>query len=576
MKLADLIDLEMGCLLDRSSQPDELRSRDRELGRTLVPALSTERPGTPAFRRRLFLGWLDRRRSSTPELFPGHQIESAYRTIGWVLAILGLVSGSSTASLVLHFDGTTPVNVVHFLAVFVFLQLGLLLLFPATVLIWRRGERQGGLFGFYSLLRWLGERLSRGSRRLLQKLPGDRRQNLLAAQGQIRSLVGVHLPAEKWLLLELQKRFGLAFNLGALATSLYLIAFSDLAFAWSTTLDLDSQAFHSLVSIVAAPWSWVLDQGSPSLEMVEASRYFRLDGSYLGAGPTAQGADPILVGGWWAFLLLSLAVYGLLPRLLLWITARLKFRSALRHVSLRHGDFDALYERLVLPVVTTRAREPERGVTIPATVSPTGGQAGLDQWPAIPAAVAVWGDIPVAHQILEELLEGRFGWEVKQMVQAGVLEHEIDSLACQSLQEAKRQGVEVILLLAESFEPPTRELMKFLRKLRESVGLEFPLVVGLFDLQEPQAPTHPAGGRPQGSPLPASRSGKEEPAQPIASGLEERPPGGEGPIEPPLVADRGEPGTWIPPGEEDWHIWHTKLAALGDPYLRVERLVEDT
>jgi len=229
--------------------------------------------------------------------------------------------------------------VIHFLAVFVLAQLLMLLLLPLAGMLWRQsaGAERDRLLS--SLMRGLSHLLEH----LLSRLSGERRASLQSGYHRLKSIGGLYTEPEQGLLLELSKRFGLAFNLGALISCLYLISFSDLAFAWSTTLEIESGFFHRLLSILSAPWALFFPDAVPSEALIEGSRYFR--SGNLGM------KDPLLATTWWPFLISALILYGLLPRLLLWILARRKLRRQLQAVSLDHGDFQALFERLMLPLV---------------------------------------------------------------------------------------------------------------------------------------------------------------------------------------------------------------------------------
>ena len=50
----------------------------------------------------------------------------------------------------------------------------------------------------------------------------------------------VYAGVERWLLTALTQRAALAFNVGALAATLYTVTVRALAFAWSTTLEIDT------------------------------------------------------------------------------------------------------------------------------------------------------------------------------------------------------------------------------------------------------------------------------------------------------------------------------------------------
>src|SRR5690606_41422347 len=90
----------------------------------------------------------------------------------------------------------------------------------------------------------------------------------------------VYAGVQKWALLRWSQTFALWFQLTALAVSLVLVVFTDLAFGWSTTLTtgdplLDARRVHRATAVVAAPWRWFIPDAQPSLELIEVFRYFR-------------------------------------------------------------------------------------------------------------------------------------------------------------------------------------------------------------------------------------------------------------------------------------------------------------
>lgn len=66
---------------------------------------------------------------------------------------------------------------------------------------------------------------------------------------------------------------GLAFGIAGLVTLLASVVLQDLAFGWSTTLETSADAWHRIVSWVAAPWSGWLPVATPSLELVTDTRF---------------------------------------------------------------------------------------------------------------------------------------------------------------------------------------------------------------------------------------------------------------------------------------------------------------
>jgi hypothetical protein len=117
---------------------------------------------------------------------------------------------------------------------------------------------------------------------------------------------------------------------------------------------------------------------------------------------------------------------------------------------------------------------------------------------------------------VERLVAARFGQAVRAVEPAGAGATEVDDAALAACLAAAPAPV---LVLAEAFEAPTREVRGFLGRLRAAMGATRPVVVALVD-----------GG--------------------AASG-------------------------WTGPAPDDLRVWQRQLAALGDPYLRVEPLIED-
>src|SRR5690606_41608770 len=125
----------------------------------------------------------------------------------------------------------------------------------------------------------------------------------------------VYAGVQKWALLRWSQTFALWFQLTALAVSLVLVVFTDLAFGWSTTLTtgdplLDARRVHRATAVVAAPWRWIIPDAQPSLELIEESRYFRAASGAVSAREAAR------LGGWWRFVVLTIVVYGVLPRVI--------------------------------------------------------------------------------------------------------------------------------------------------------------------------------------------------------------------------------------------------------------------
>jgi hypothetical protein len=183
-----------------------------------------------------------------------------------------------------------------------------------------------------------------------EKLSADRR---LRAEHAVGAIIGKSRTYGLLFFLPvfiLTQLLAMGFNLGLLAATLFKVVTSDIAFGWQSTIQLSPTAVHSLARAIAAPWSWALegDAAFPSLAQIEGSRIILKEGIY-------HLSTPDLVS-WWPFLCLAVLVYGLLPRLLLFLGAIAVQRRFLGSLDFRQGACEQLLMRMTTPLVSTRGR----------------------------------------------------------------------------------------------------------------------------------------------------------------------------------------------------------------------------
>jgi hypothetical protein len=440
VKLRDVVDLEAQLASDEGQSDDALRARDREIYLSLCPA-----PSSPEL---LIRGWLERLRASTSV---GERVESAQRVLSYVLVLSGLASGWGVAELLLHFEqGGAPINVGHYLLVLVFGQLALLVLLTLSFALrrWLAGLPVVG--DVHRLLRFAAQRLARAG--------GELEAQRVSLQ-RVRARLGLYADLERYLLLSQSQLFGLAFNLGALASCLRLILLSDLAFAWSTSVAaLDVEQVRRVCTILAAPFGWLVPDAVPSQTLIEHTQYYRLEGRFAGAAAGTRG-DPALAGEWWRFLIACTVTYGLLPRCLTFALARTGLRRAERSVPLDTPAVQRLLTRMTTPALSTRARqlptqgaEPARRVEAPAR-----DEAGSER-------LVLFRDIPSPTSLLARELERQLGMQIASVHHAGG----VDARSEAALYEAIGKGA--VCVVSESWEAPDKSLRALLAELRRAGG----------------------------------------------------------------------------------------------------------
>lgn len=292
-RLEDVVDFE--ALLVGGVEELHLDGRDRELVQEAAGKIRDEG------RRRGLRAWLESRRAESQDGVGQRTVEGLRLAGGLAgvlvfLAALGLVRG-----LMVELEGGRRMfNIWLFLGVTVGLQWLMLLGSALGYLILRRqrgvlslGPRILGV-----LARWFSGRIDG---RLWQSL-----QERGRGYGSILS----------WRLARLAQGVGVVFNLGLMAGFLGCLWFLKVGFFWESTI-LDPPTMLRIASALALPWSWSGLAVPPELS---TQQFDLLNRHFYEAGGGSQ---------WWPFLMTVLAVWGLLPRLLLWVFCRLGGRRSL-------------------------------------------------------------------------------------------------------------------------------------------------------------------------------------------------------------------------------------------------------
>ena len=107
---------------------------------------------------------------------------------------------------------------------------------------------------------------------------------------------------------------GVFFSFGALSSLLLTVITQDIAFGWSTTLNIDAKSLKSILDKIAF-WSQICSSCAVDEKLIELSRFTRLGSAIT----KEQISNAILLGQWWKFLAMSILVYGIFLRGLLYL-----------------------------------------------------------------------------------------------------------------------------------------------------------------------------------------------------------------------------------------------------------------
>ena len=355
--------------------------------------------------------------------------------------LLGAVTGAITAFGTFFYDGGQRVNMLLVLALFCALPLLSIAAFAIAAL------SRGGLSAISS---------GQFGAIIARLLPGT---NLTKLAGLAGGDAGP--TTSKWLLLCWSQWLGLGYGAGALCVAMALVLFTDLAFGWSSTVELSTRTLAGAVRTVAAPWQSWLPQAVPDEALINASRYFRLSTN------ATINADPIVLARWWPFALLTILCYSVLPRIITLAISQRRLQAACAHSLLTDARVLRLLQRMNTPLVRTESLQNERGV---AAIS--GAQVFAD----LPAGknwqVINWAAVPVRQTALNRLLGGLQQHDDPHGAYSagGARSSTQDTeLVSHLAAHCATNGASAVLIIAKAWEPPTLDLMDFVNALRNAL-----------------------------------------------------------------------------------------------------------
>ncbi|QOR61456.1 DUF2868 domain-containing protein [Sulfurovum sp. ST-21] len=282
------------------------------------------------------LAWTAEYRNKLSKPFYGDRFESILYHITLILVMIAFVLGLFSGIGLLSYSGKEPVNLVYFLAMVVFLPL-LTMTLTLVSMLWIR--RAKNILVHISPAFWMEKLLLFFSKKADIDLTRFKINPLLA----------------NWIVIKRSQMLALSFSLGLFVALLGIVATKDIAFAWSTTLNISSEHFHQFLNILAFPWRNWLPSAVPSLDLIEQSHYFRLGGE-LNERMVAQA---VLLGTWWKFLAMATLFYAIILRFFLYLLSTWGLKKAFKRALLTLEGARELLKDMNEPLITTYANKEE-------------------------------------------------------------------------------------------------------------------------------------------------------------------------------------------------------------------------
>jgi hypothetical protein len=423
--LEDLIDLEQAILKNPVSQTPV---------KATVANSIAGKAGADARRVGLKI-WLALSRQG---LTAGRRFSRVMVSLGVGLWLFGGVAGGGMVSSLMQRD-LGGLNVVIFMALVIGLQW--LVLVTATILWAFRRKAAGGWTGFQSLIGGV-----------IRKLTGEKEDGWW-----VRIADGGSEPraALLWRVASIAQGFGIGFNLGVILTLTGFVFARNVAFFWETTTDQAMRgALGQIVGILSLPWASFWPAAVPDAATIDATRLLAGKDERLAAGPEA----------WWLFLVAATFVWGLLPRVVLWLQAGSASKRALAKLDFQARHHRALWRELT---GTTRAEvdeKPQDGVLVLDV-----GGSGLKESALRPF-------------LLQKLRVNPAAWHSIAVLDPG---------AERQAREALAMAPAGVVLLAEGWALSPPRMKSLHSQIRELVGQEAPVKFFVVNQsgEDPAAPT---------------------------------------------------------------------------------------
>jgi len=329
----DILDFEvfLGEEIDSSSTSDELRHWYRNYE-------GKKNPG------RIFRAWLSFRRSSGTRVLPGITVDRFYRISGIVLLLFGFLAGNGLGWGVLSYAGSQPVNLFPAMTVLIGIPFFLTLFSVITSFIPPVGRRfrrmMDRVMRTLSFMTDLGRRLGLMDREHTDALTGG----IVRFGGRGMNYRGLI----RWsvsMLLQLRAFF---FHLGIFTAVLWKGIVQDMAFGWQTTLNVSSRDVFRFIYSLSLPWRELIPP--PSAAQVDGSRIILKNG--------ITGLINSDLTAWWTFLCMAILVYGVLPRLLLFLYSFIRRKISPGRRSFHDARCHQLLLMMSTPGVDVGGNEP--------------------------------------------------------------------------------------------------------------------------------------------------------------------------------------------------------------------------
>ncbi len=285
--------------------------------------------------------WIDEHRFRISEPLNSDTFSLYSSSLNNVLSFVSLLMGLIIGIALLSYSGNEPVNIIYYLFFAILVPI-LSMIFTLFTLFsrWSISEFFKMLFPYH----WLEKIVSKiGTNKKIEFLDMAFSKSL-----------------QKNIFIERLQRFSLIFSIGVLLALLFVVITQDIAFSWSTTLDIKASSFYQFLELIATPWRVILASFMPSMELVELSQHYRL-GVKL---ETNMVENAHILGTWWRYLAINTFFYAIVLRFFLWLFTLYSLRKRVKKEFFDLYELNRLVREFNTPFIETKSPKEEKHLEI--------------------------------------------------------------------------------------------------------------------------------------------------------------------------------------------------------------------
>jgi hypothetical protein len=391
------------------------------------------------------------------------------------MMIAGFMIGISTVYSFLAYHGTHPVNVSSFAALFIVLQV--VFIFFTLILLVRRiltknNKEADSIIHLIvsSLFFNVVPKIIKKTRILFLKQNSEELDYCISF---MRMKKKEYKALFFWPFFILTSLFAFSFSAGVLGGMFLKIVVSDMAFGWQSTLITSSSSIHDMVLFAALPWSWFIPEtmAFPSLEQIEGSRIILKHGIYAMATKNLVS--------WWPFLCFAILFYAVIPRILFVLAGSFFQKQALKEFNFTNPKFRQLIIRMKSPVVDVDIQKIKRDQKVKRNF-PT-KELKKDSFKPERNIISGKALLLVSKKVycdttIDQLVHGieqHLFFNITDIVGINFdFDDDIKAIAMIKENDAKQ-----VIVVHEVWQPPIRELLYYLTKIKGAIPPDIPLYI---------------------------------------------------------------------------------------------------